>query len=156
MTYYIRTIPNICSILKPLDKKIQTEFIPEITEGHHCTPTERPLLCDTEYKNSKLATKQLTKNINKQILEYEIDREQEKKIGQTIKKERKERHEKLLEEVRKSITKEELLANDIRQMKGASAWLNALPLEAEDYALNKREFFNAILANNANLDTGGI
>ena len=28
LTYYIRTIPNISSILKPLDDKISLEFIP--------------------------------------------------------------------------------------------------------------------------------
>ena len=42
------------------------------------------------------------------------------------------------------MSKEELRANDLSQMKGASSWLNALPLEEEDYILNKREFFDAI------------
>ena len=42
------------------------------------------------------------------------------------------------------MTKEELRANDVAQLKGASAWLNALPLEEEGYTLNKREFFDAI------------
>ena len=30
------------------------------------------------------------------------------------------------------------------QMKGASAWLNALPLKDEGFVLNKREFFDAV------------
>ena len=34
--------------------------------------------------------------------------------------------------------------NDIAKMKGASAWLNALPLKDEGYVLNKREFFDAL------------
>ena len=42
------------------------------------------------------------------------------------------------------MTKEELRANDLAQLKGASAWLNALPLANEGYVLNKREFFDAV------------
>ena len=40
--------------------------------------------------------------------------------------------------------KEEIRANDIAQLQGASAWLNALPLKEEGYSLSKREFFDAI------------
>ena len=161
MTYYIRTIPNISEILKPFDEKVTKDFIPAITEGHQCTPMERSLLSlpvrmgglgipifsdisNIEFNNSVLVTKQLTNNINRQIHEYIIDKEQEKKIEQTIKKERRERQEKLSEEIRGQLSKEELRANDIAQLKGASSWLNALPLEAENYSLNKREFFDAL------------
>ena len=42
------------------------------------------------------------------------------------------------------MTKEELRANDIAGKKGASSWLSALPLEAENYTLTKREFYDAI------------
>ena len=35
-------------------------------------------------------------------------------------------------------------ANDLAQMKGASAWLTSLPLKDEGFVLNKREFFDAI------------
>ena len=34
--------------------------------------------------------------------------------------------------------------NDLAQQKGASAWLNALPIKVEGYSLTKREFFDAI------------
>jgi hypothetical protein len=34
--------------------------------------------------------------------------------------------------------------NDIAQMKGASAWLTALPLKDEGFVLNKREFFDSL------------
>ena len=68
----------------------------------------------------------------------------EKTIEQKIKKERIGRHEKALEELRKNMTKEELRANDLAQMKISSAWLNALPLQDENFSLNKREFFDAV------------
>ena len=161
MTYYIRTIPNIASNLKVFDDKINTDFIPAITEGHQCTPRERSLLslpvrlggmgipifsetCGNEFNNSVRVTKQLTENIKRQIGDYNIDREQEKQIEREIKKERRDQQENLLEELRKSFTKEELRANDLAQMKGSSAWLTALPLEAEDYSLTKRVFFDAV------------
>ena len=41
MTYFIRTIPNIASKLKQLDEKVSADFIPAITEGHRCKPSER-------------------------------------------------------------------------------------------------------------------
>ena len=100
--------------------------------------------CEIEYNNTLRATNQLTHNINNQIHEYNIDRNLEKEIEQQIRKEKKERQEKLLTEVRKSMTQEELRANDIAQKKGASSWLSALPLESEGYTLSKREFYDAI------------
>ena len=161
MTYFIRTIPNIASILKQLDDKVLHEFIPAITEGHHCTPMERSLLSlpvrmgglgipifseisDIEFNNSLLVTNQMVERINSQLHEYDIDQEIERTVSQTIKKERKSNQEKLLEDLRTTMSKEELRANNLAQMKGASAWLNALPLEEEGYSLNKREFFDAI------------
>ena len=35
-------------------------------------------------------------------------------------------------------------ANDLAQMKGASSWLSAMPLKAENFVLNKREFSDAL------------
>ena len=161
LTYFIRTIPNISSLLKPLDEKVNSELIPAITEGHHCNHRERTLLslpvrlggmglpifseiCDIEFQNSMLATEQLRSRIKSQHREYDIDKDLEKNIEQRIKKERKERQEKALEELRKNMNKEELRANDLAQMKISSAWLNALPLIDENFTLNKREFFDAV------------
>ena len=42
------------------------------------------------------------------------------------------------------MTKEQLRAHDLSQMKGASNWLTALPIELENVTLNKREFADAI------------
>ena len=61
-----------------------------------------------------------------------------------IKKNRKEYEEKVIGDLRKKMSKEQTRANDLAQMKGASAWLNALPLKEEGYSLNKREFFDAV------------
>ena len=42
------------------------------------------------------------------------------------------------------MTPEQLRANDLAQLNGASIWLTALPLKEEGYVLNKREFFDAL------------
>ena len=101
-------------------------------------------MSDTEFQNSVLATQQLTEKIRQQIHDYSIDKDLEKEIESKIKKERLEKHEKVLEEVRKNLSKDEIRANDLAQLKGASAWLNSLPLKDEGYELNKREFFDAV------------
>ena len=96
--------------LKPLDTKIDQEFIPAITEGHCCSHVERLLLslpvkmgglglpiftdiCDLEYENSRRATSQLTKKIMNQIHEYKLNRAIQMKIESVIEGERKDRHE---------------------------------------------------------------
>ena len=97
MTYYIRTIPNLSTILKPLDETVMKEFIPAITDGHHCSEDERYLLslpvrlgglglpifselCDREYHNSVLATQQLAERIQAQNSAYDLDRERQKAL----------------------------------------------------------------------------
>ena len=161
MTYYIRTIPNISTILKPLDDLVANEFIPAITGGHHCSEDERRLLslpvrlgglglpifselCEREYNNSVKVTKQLAEKVQSQISSYDIDRERQKEIETQIRKERKEYEEKTIEELKKKMNKECLRANELAQLKGASAWLNAIPLKDEGYVLNKREFYDAV------------
>ena len=161
MTYFIRTIPNLKEVLKPLDEMVDTKLIPAITEGHYCSKYDRRLLalpvrlggmgipiftelCDREYVNSRIATQQLTTKIQQQQHEYSIDRAGEKEAQSKIKKERTEYEKKELDEIRKNMTKEQLRANDLAQMKGASSWLNTLPLQDEGYTLNKREFFDAV------------
>ena len=42
------------------------------------------------------------------------------------------------------MSREQTRANDLAQLKGASAWLTTLPLKSEGYVLNKREFFDAL------------
>ena len=161
MTYFIRTIPNLKELLKPLDEVVDNVFIPAITEGHYCSPSDRKLLAlpvrlggmgipifteiaDREYANSRAATKKLTTKILEQQQQYTVDEAEEREIQARIKNARRSQEEKDLKENRKNMSKDQLRANDLAQMKGASAWLNALPLENEGYTLNKREFFDAV------------
>ena len=161
VTYFIRTIPDLKDIMAPLDEIIDNQFIPAITEGHYCSPRDRKLLslpvrlgdlgipifselCSREYQSSRSATSQLRENIQTQREELELDRNMEREVINNIRKDKIQFEKELLNEVRRGMTKEELRANDLAQLKGASAWLNALPLANEGYVLNKREFFDAV------------
>jgi hypothetical protein len=42
------------------------------------------------------------------------------------------------------MSKEQVRCNDVAQMKGASAWLTALPISEEQFVLSKREFFDSL------------
>ena len=162
ITYFIRTIPNLTQVLKPLDDIIDQKFIPAITEGHYCSELERQLLAlpvrlgglgipifaelsEREYENSRKATQELRTKILTQEDELLIDKIRAREIETEIRKTRDEFEKKQLEEIRKRMNKEQLRANDVAQMKGASAWLTALPLKAENYTLTKREFFDGLM-----------
>ena len=102
-------------------------------------------LCEREYNNSKRMTEQLTDKIKRQITDFStINQQQEKETAATVQREREEFEKQTLRDLRTRMDREELRANDLAQMKGASAWLNALPLKQEGYCLNKREFFDAV------------
>ena len=161
LTYFMRTIPDLENVLSPLDVLIENEFIPAITEGHCCSQDERLLLslpvrlgglgipifselCEREYKTSQGATKQLVDNIIDQADERVIDTETQKETESKLRKEKADFEKTLLEDLRSRMSKDKLRGNDLAQQKGASAWLNALPIKVEGYSLTKREFFDAI------------
>ena len=65
-------------------------------------------------------------------------------IVKEITKARDENHKSTLINLRNKMSPAEIRANDLAQLKGASSWLNALPLKIENYVLNKREFHDAL------------
>ena len=161
LTYFMRTIPDLENVLSPLDVIVENEFIPAITEGHHCSQDERLLLslpvrlgglgipifsdlCEREYRTSQGSTKQLVDNIINQAEERLIDTAKQKETESKLRKEKADYEKNLLEDLRSRMCKEKLRGNDLAQQKGASAWLNALPIKEEGYSLTKREFFDAI------------
>ena len=162
VTYFMRTIPNLEEVLKPLDEAIDKSFIPAIIEGHVLSSDDRKLLslpvrlggmgipiftdiCQREYNNSVKATQLIRPRIVSQDQLFILNREAEKKIDAEIKKERNDINAAILEDLTERMSSEQLRGNEIAQMKGASAWLTALPLKEEGYVLSKREFFDAIM-----------
>ena len=161
LTYFIRTIPNIKDMLSPLDDIIDNKLIPALTEGQIISHEDRKLLsipvrlgglgipifskvCEEEYHNSRKATVNLVKKIVDQDETFTQNKNLEKEIELEIRKEREKGHNELLEILRTRMSKEKIRGNDVARMKGASAWLTALPLKDEGFYLNKREFFDAL------------
>ena len=161
LTYFIRTIPDVAELVKPIDEIIDTKFIPAITEYQNITSSDRKLLSlpvklgglgipifaessGIEFENSRKISKYLMDKIVAQDRQYEVNRQREREIQNQIKKEKEVRNNETLTNLRNQMTKEQLRCNDIAQMKGASAWLTALPLEDEQFVLSKREFFDSL------------
>ena len=161
LIYFMRTTPNMHEQLKPLDDLIDKSFIPAITEGHQCTMDERKLLslpiklgglsipiftdiCSYEFGNSRRATNELSDNIKQQQDNLKFDKNAHHKIATEIAKERQQFNKTSLDDLRQRMTPEQKRANDVATMKGASSWLSSMPLKAENFVLNKREFYDAI------------
>ena len=162
LTYYIRTVPNIKQHLVQLDALVDQVFIPEITDSHICSADERLLLslpakkgglaitifsatADSEFSRSRAATEQLIEHIRNQDSTAQVDSELLKHSKRDIVKAREEHSEAeaILEQLRAKISPEQLRANDLAMLKGASSWLTTLPLKSESYNLNKREFYDS-------------
>ena len=161
LTYHIRVTPGFKEYIKPVDHVINTKFIPALTDGHICTPNERELLalpvnlgglgipifenkCDEEYRISRDNSAQLIHNIKQQITAYKFDNKRALETRRETSKKREAANNATLEQLRSSMNNEQLRANDLSQMKGASSWLTCLPLKSEDFVLNKREFSDAL------------
>ena len=162
VTYFMRTIPNLEEVLKPLDEAIDKSFIPAITEDHVLSADDRKLLalpvrlgglgipifteiCQKEFNYSLKATQLIRPRIISQDHVFILNPQAEKRIEAEIKKDREDRYAATLEDLKQRMSKEKLRGNEVAQMKGASAWLTALPLKEEGYVLSKREFFDAVM-----------
>ena len=158
----MRTIPNLEEVLKPLDEAIDKSFIPAITEDHVLSADDRKLLalpvrlgglgipifteiCQKEFNYSLKATQLIRPRIISQDHVFILNPQAEKRIEAEIKKDREDRYAATLEDLKQRMSKEKLRGNEVAQMKGASAWLTALPLKEEGYVLSKREFFDAVM-----------
>ena len=160
-TYSIRTTPNIPNLLRPLDHVIDTKLIPALTDNQTISRNERLLLAlpvrlgglgidivadisSTEFENSKLIFSSLTREIVQQNNEHstEIHTPEAHLRIRIIKK--SDRQKQQLQQIRESISHEQLRANDLAQLKCAPSWLTALPLKSESYNLAKREFLDAL------------
>ena len=161
ITYLTRVIPDFCNALKMLDAFIKEQFLPVLTEGHHCSEIERELIslpvrygglgipvfseiANQEYDFSKRVTIQLSTNIKQQTTELTLNNSELRKTKNHIANERTKSHEQKLRQLRESMTPDQRKANELSCMKGASSWLTSLPLKAENFVLNKREFYDAL------------
>ena len=91
-----------------------------------------------------MANEQLMIKIKNQDITSPVDGERYRISRRNIIKAREERDSIILQQLREKMNPEELRANDLSKIKGASSWLTMLPLKSENFLLNKREFFDAL------------
>jgi hypothetical protein len=159
--YVCRTTPGIDNLLCPLDRIIETKFIPAIVGKSFIDDTFREMIslparcggmsipkvsetANQEYENSIQATSQLTAAIVAQNNILEIDSTALKKTKEQI----KENRQKFYDEKRQTIINKssETVARiiELASEKGVSCWLTSLPLKDYGFSMNKQEFHDAI------------
>ena len=100
-------------------------------------------VADIEFANSRAATEQLIEHISNQDSTAPMDSEQLKTAKRMITNTWEELNNTTLQQLREKMIPEQLRANDLAKMRGASSWLTTLPLKSENFDLNKREFYDA-------------
>ena len=136
-SFFMRTIPDISELFKPLEDEIHHKLIPALTYGRQPTAEERELLslparlgglgitnpvksADQEYVNSQLLTKPLTTNIINQVHEYTIDQQQITLIKSEIRASRRTQQKLTLEQLRSNMSSSQKKLNDICSEQGSS------------------------------------
>ena len=72
-----------------------------------------------------------------------MDSEQIKTSRRRIANTRDELNNTILQQLSGKMSPGQLRANDKAKMKGALSWLTTLPLNSDNFDLNKREFYDA-------------
>ena len=158
----MRTIPNISTLLRRLDKAVD-DFLKVLFDNHEFNSVERNLwslpvrlgglgvpipsqISDEQYEHSRLINEKLTAKVIGQEKIYEDINMEVNKVKSTIKAKKDERHQNLLTEITTQMAddEEKLKALEASQEKGASSWLNALPLKSQGFLLDKQSFRVAI------------
>ena len=101
-------------------------------------------LCESEFRNSSVLTKQISTNIKNQVVKLDFDAREYRSAMNKIKESKVNAFKDTLRELRERMTPDQLRANDLSQLPGASSWLQSLPLKDNDFVLNKREFHDGI------------
>ena len=160
-TYFMRTIPRISALLHRLDHAVD-QFMKVLFDNYDFNIVERKLwslpvrmggmgisipsqISDEQYENSRMINEKLTSKVLGQHKIYEDINTEVNKAKSTIKAKKNERHQALLEEITSQMVNDEKLkALEASQEKGASSWLNALPLKTQGFLLDKQSFRVAI------------
>ena len=160
-TYIMRTIPNTEYLFKSVDKVIDEEFLPALFNGRKLTSQERELValptrlgglgiiipsdnCNIQFESSCAITKQLQERISTQKETLEINKAEVTKIISEIKNNKDGRQINQAMEVYSKLDETKRRLVSCTSEKGASSWLNALPLKCKDFHLTKNEFWDAL------------
>ncbi len=160
-TYFLRTIPNISSLLKRLDSAINEHFLKPILGGHMFNYAERIWLSlpprlgglgivipsevsDIWYRNSRDMTVKLVTRIVGQH-ENDIDAVVDSlETKSDTKSEKKRRDDEKVNYVKSTLDHQKLKLMEAITEKGASNWLTTMPLKEHGFYLNKQTFWDSI------------
>ena len=157
-SYLLRSTRDISSLFQPIEDVLRHKIIPAITGEQNISDAERALfalptrmgglgirnpteIAGQEFLNSTTVTKTLVHSIlgeaNFNLIETKTEQEAVRKsVHQTNKKAKEEK----LEETLKSLSDTTQRAVSLAQEKGASSWINTLPIEDHGFALHKGAF----------------
>ena len=158
-TYFMRTLPDIETLLQPLERAISDVLIPSLI-GRNCSEAERDLVAlpvrmgglrlinpsdsaDAEYSASIRVSALLVSEIEVQSHETPDEAEVQRLVYAT-RKEKDDGLKEELEEVKARLPDKTQRAVDLACEKGPSNWLTVIPLKDMDFDLNKREFRDAV------------
>ena len=103
-------------------------------------------ISDEQYNNSRLINAMLTSKVRDQETMYEDISVSVNQAKSAVTSKKAERDQKLLDEIIATLgTSEKGKALEAALEKGASSWLNALPLKSQQYAMDKESFRVALL-----------
>ena len=161
-TFFLRTLPNIKALMLRLDSAID-EFIHCLLGGYNFTELERlwfslppkmgglgitipSQLCEIYYGNSKAVTSFLVERI---VNQYKTPTEEEnedrtKSVKAEIKSDKQKRNEAKFELVKGRLDPQKQRILEATTEKGASSWLNTLPLKSHNFYLDKQLFWDTI------------
>ena len=159
-TYFLRTIPGMETFMKPLDDIITNEFIPALLGCDSISSVERDLfslplryggmglsmfseLAESEYQASVRVTAPLAAIMCLQGNSLPDD-DEVKQIKKAVVSEKEEAWKQRAAAVEQSLSPD--VARNVQQarLKGASSWLNVVPLAEQGLTLSKGEFRDAI------------
>ena len=160
-TYLSRTIPDISSILQPIEQKLHREFLPSITGQNPFNQNERNLMAlpvrlgglavknpaenCSSFENSNFVTAPLRKLLHEQseTLPYQslCDQiEAKNEVKKRIRQAQEEASTNLTDALPAPLQR----AVNIAKEKGASSWLTTLPIAEHGFSLHKGDFRDAL------------
>ena len=159
-TYFLRTLPDIEPLIQRLDGSID-EFIKILLNGYNFSELERlwfslppkmgglgitipSKLCDIYYNNSIAMTATLVHRIVNQYRNTENMENNSRSVKAEIVREKQRRNEEKFELVRSQLDGQRQKILECTTEKGASSWLNTLPLKSHNFYLNKQLFWDSV------------
>ncbi|CAB4008017.1 Hypothetical predicted protein [Paramuricea clavata] len=159
-TFYIRTIPNVAHLFQPVEEIICSKFLPTIF-GQDISQLDRetyalpirngglgipriPEDADFERNTSKLLCGPLSALIIIQACNQLPQHDEITNAKSQVRSLRVERATTSSLSVDIQLSQEQHRTISLARDKGASGWLNVLPLQEEGFCLNKEEFRDAL------------